>query len=170
MRYMVCTWLAAGGCGVTDFELSQTLPEQEVSGAAIPAPIAGTFPLPLSLALGPKVRKQTSQPIASLTLAGLTLQITETQQSGGDLDSWAFLDEIHVFARSTLADSALPRIELASKLAPGGVQTYRFDVDHGVDLLPYVTEGSVVEAEATGTAPPDAVSFAGHAEFTVEPR
>jgi hypothetical protein len=48
------------------------------------------------------------------------------------------------------------------------VQTFSFELE-SVNLKPYVDEGSVVDAESSGNAPPDAVSYAGQGVFTVHP-
>lgn len=169
MRLILVLVLAASGCGLTDFDLSQPIPEQSVTGSPVPAPIQGLFPIPLSLELSAKIRKQTTGAIDSVTLSSLSLTITGTEQPGDDVDYFTFIDEIHVFVKSELADSQLPRVEIASELAPGEVQNFSFTVDTGVDLLPYINEGSIVESEASGTAPPDAVSYDGQAVFTVHP-
>ena len=171
MRYLLlsaCVVLAAG-CGITDFDISEPIAEQSVSGNPVPAPIQGLFPLPLSLELSARIKKQTTGPIDRVTLASLALNITATEQQGDDFDDFAFIDEVHVFVKSALAESGLPRVEIASGVAPGQVQNFNFMVESSVDLLPYVEEGAVVESEATGTAPPDAVSYDGQAVFTVHP-
>lgn len=159
----------ASGCGLTDFDISQPIPEQSVTGNPIPAPIEGLFPIPLDLELSAKIRKQTTAPLDRVTLSSLSLSITGTEQQGEDVDHFAFIDEIKVFVKSALADSGLPRVEIAFQSAPGEVQNFSFTIAGGVDLLPYVLEGSVVEGEATGTAPPDTLTFDGQAVFTVHP-
>ncbi len=171
MRFLLISTFVvmASGCGITDFDLSQPIEEQTVTGNPIPSPIQGLFPLPLNLELSAKIRKQTTGPIDSVTLSTLALNITGTEQQGDDVDDFAFIGEIHVFVRSALPDSGLPRVEIATEVSPGDVQNFNFDVDSSIDLLPYIEEGSVVESEATGTAPPDTVSYDGQAVFTVHP-
>jgi len=161
-----CVVLA--GCGLTDFDISQPLPEQEVSGSPVPSPISGLFPLPLNVDLTTKIRKQTTGPIDSVNLTSLSLKITGTQQTGDDFDDWAFIDEIHVFVKSTMDGSTLERVEIAGTGAPGEVQQFSFEVLN-VNLRDYVAEGSVVETEGFGTLPPDPVSYDGQAVFTVHP-
>ena len=157
------------GCGVTDFDLTQPVPEQFVRGSGIPAPIASLFPIPLDLDLSAEIQKQTTGPIDSVTLSRLELEITDTDRPAGDTDTWDFVDEIHVFVRSSADGSTLPRVEIASATAPGAVTTLTFDVDSSVDLKPYVDEGSVVDSEASGTVPQDDVSYDGEGVFTVHP-
>lgn len=157
------------GCGITDFDITQPVPEQFVQGSGIPAPIAALFPLPLSLDLSASIQQQTTGPIDSVTLSSLELSITDSDRPASDTDDWGFVDEIHVFVRSSVDGSTLPRVEIASVSAPGAVTTMVFDVDTSVDLKPYVDEGSVVDSEASGTVPPDDVSYDGEGVFTVHP-
>lgn len=156
-----------GGCGLTSFDLEQELAEQRVDGSGIPAPLAALFPLPLHLDLSARIKERSTGPIDRVTLASLALTITATSQPPGDRDDWAFVERIRVFVRSARAGSALPRVEIAHAAAPGAVQVLDFDIVPGVDLAPYVDQGSVVETEARGTIPPDDVSFVGLAVFTV---
>jgi hypothetical protein len=167
MRVLACVLLA--GCGITDFDISQPVPEQQVQGSGIPAPIAALFPLPLSLDLSAEIAKQTTGPIDSVTLSSLELSITATNRPSGDDDTWEFVDEIHVFVRSSADGSSLPRVEIASVVAPGAVTTLVFEVDRSIDIKPYVDEGSIVESEASGTVPTDDVSYDGEGVFTVHP-
>jgi hypothetical protein len=163
-----CAVLAAG-CGITDFDITQPVPEQRIAGSGIPAPIAALFPIPLDLDLSAEIQKQTTGPIGSVTLASLQLTITATDRPTGDSDDWSFVDEIHVFVKSSAQGSSLPRVEIASATAPGAVTTLAFEVDGEIDLKPYVDEGSIVESTASGTAPSDAVSYDGSGVFTVHP-
>jgi hypothetical protein len=167
MRLIACVLFA--GCGITDFDITQPVPEQQVQGSGIPAPIAALFPIPLSLDLSAEIQKQTTGPIDSVTLSSLELTITDTNRPSGDDDTWEFVDEIRVFVSSRASGSALPRVEIASVSAPGAVTTMVFDVDGDVDLKPYVDEGSVVESEASGSVPTDDVSYDGEGVFTVHP-
>lgn len=167
MRLVLALVLA--GCGITDFDLTQPVPEQRVQGSGIPAPIAVLFPLPLDLDLSAEIQKQTTGPIDSVTLKRLTLDITDTDLAASDTDTWDFVDEIHVFVKSSASGSTLPRVEIASVVSPGAVTSMEFDVDDSVDLKPYVDEGSVVESEASGEVPTDDVSYDGEGVFTVHP-
>lgn len=166
----ILAYLLVSGCGITDFDISQPVPEQRVQGSGIPAPIAALFPLPLDLDLSAQIQKQTTGPIDSVTLSSLVLEITDTDRAGeSDADTWDFVDEIHVFVRSSADGSSLPRVEIASVVSPGAVTAMEFDVDQDVDLKPYVDEGSVVESEASGTVPTDDISYDGEGVFTVHP-
>ncbi len=161
--------MLAAGCGIADFDITQPVPEQRVAGSGIPGPIASLFPIPLNLDLSAEIQKQSTGPIGSVTLSSLSLAITATDQPQGDTDDWSFVDEVHVFVKSSAQSSSLPRVEIASVVAPGAVTTMTFHVEGDVDLKPYVDEGSVVESTASGTAPADDVSYDGKAVFTVHP-
>jgi hypothetical protein len=162
--------VVASGCsGIADFDVTQPIPEQRVQGSGIPAPLAALFPLPLDLDLSAQIQKQTTGPIDSVTLSSLTLTITDTARPSGDTDDWSFVEAIHVFVKSSMTGSTLPRVEIASIVAPGPVTTIQFTVDESVNLQPYVSEGSVVESSGSGRIPTDDVSYDGTGVFTVHP-
>jgi len=161
--------LLTAGCGVADFDIDQPIVEQRIQGSGLPAPLAALFPLPLDLDLAAKIKERETGPIDSVTLASLELTITATDRPSGDTDDWTFVDEIHVFVKSSMAGSALPRVEIATVTAPGGVTTMTFSCDESIDLNPYVNEGSVIESQGRGTIPTDNVSYDGKAVFTVHP-
>lgn len=165
----VARWLAAclvtatAGCGITDFDIEQPVPAQTIQGSGIPAPLAAIFPLPLNLDLESKIKAKDTGPIDSVTLSSLTLQITS---SGGD---WSFVQSIEVSVASTRSGTTLPKTKIASLSSPGAVQTLTFDVERGVNLKPYIDEGSQVDSKASGTQPTRDVSFEGKGVFTVHP-
>lgn len=171
VRALRGVWIAVivGGCGVADFDLEQPIPEQRVQGSGLPAPLAALFPLPLDLDLSAEIRKQTTGPIDSVTLAALTLTITATDRGPGDSDDWSFVDEIRVFVASSMSGSSLPRVEIASTVDPGAATTIEFTVVDSVNLQPYVEEGSIVESSGRGRLPTDDVSYDGIGVFTVHP-
>jgi hypothetical protein len=157
------------GCGVTDFDISQPIIEQRVQGSPLPGPLAVLFPLPLDINIAQKIKEMETGPIDSVTLSKLTLDITATAMTSGDTDTWSFVDDIHVFVKSSKSGSTLPRLEIANVHAPGAVTTLTFNVMKDVDLQPYVEEGSVVEGESSGRLPEDDVSYDGEGVFTVHP-
>jgi hypothetical protein len=167
MSLVVLAGLA--GCGVADFDIDQPILEQRVAGSQLPGPLAALFPLPLSIDISSKIKEMETGPIDSVTLSSLTLSITATEQPSGDTDDWSFVESIHVFVKSSKEGSTLPRVEIASVSNPGAVTTLDFKVESGVDINPYVNEGSVVEADSAGTVPNDDVSYDGKAVFTVHP-
>jgi hypothetical protein len=161
--------LTLTGCGIADFDLDQSIREQRVAGSGVPAPIAGLFPIPLSLDLGAAIKARETGPIDSVTLSTLTLDITATDRPAGDSDDWSFLESVDVFVASTREGTTLPRRMIAHTGAPGAVTHIDFTVDGDVNLKPYVDEGAMVDSTASGTQPIDDVSFAGKAVFTVHP-
>jgi len=151
------------GCGIADFDVDQPVPAQTIQGSGVPAPLAAIFPLPLTLDLESKIKARDTGPIDSVTLSSLTLQITS---SGGD---WSFVTKVDVFVQSTKSGTALPKVQIASVSSPGAVQTLAFTVAHGVNLKPYIDEGSKVDSTGSGTQPTRDVTFDGKGVFTVHP-
>jgi hypothetical protein len=58
-------------------------------------------------------------------------------------------------------------VKIAAIGAPGAVRTMDFTVEPGVNLKPYVEEGSQVDTTATGSRPSGDVTFDGTSGFTV---
>jgi hypothetical protein len=167
-RVRILALIALGGCGVADFDIEQPIIEQRVNGSPLPGPLAILFPLPLDINISQKIKEMETGPIDSVTLSKLTLTITATAMASGDTDAWDFVDEIHVFVKSSKSGSALPRAEIATVNAPGAVTTLNFTVKD-VNLQPYVEEGSIVEGESSGRLPADDVTYDGKGVFTVHP-
>jgi hypothetical protein len=164
---ILCLVLAA--CGVTDFDVDQPVQEQVVSGSPIPGPLQLLFPIPLNLDISAQIKAKDTGPIDSVTLKSLTLSITKTDEPSGDSDDWSFLTSVDVFVSSTKSGSTLPKVKIASVASPGAVRDVHFTVETGVNLKPYIDEGSMVEGNCSGNAPPDDVSYDGSATFTVHP-
>ncbi len=168
MRYLLLVSLITG-CGIADFDVDQTVPEQTVQGSSIPSPLAALFPLPLSLDLSQKIKAQNTGPIGTITLSSLELTITNTAKPAGDTDDWSFVSQVDVFVESTKSGTSLPKVKIASVSNPGAVQVMKFEVEGGVDVKPYIDEGSQVDTSGTGMVPPDDVSYDGTSTFTVHP-
>jgi hypothetical protein len=165
LRNAVAAAAAAGlaGCGIADFDVEQPVQPQTIQGSGLPAPLAAIFPLPLNLDLESKIKAKDTGPIDGVTLSSLTLHITS---SGGD---WSFVTSIEVSVSSTRSGTTLPKAKIASIASPGAVQTMDFHVESGVNLKPYIDEGSQVDSSASGTQPTHDVSFDGKGVFTVHP-
>jgi hypothetical protein len=164
---VLCVALSA--CGIADFDITQSIVEQRIAGSPLPGPLALLFPIPLSIDIQSKIKEMETGPIDRVTLKSLSLSITDTARGPSDTDDWRFIDEIHVFVRSSKSGSMLPRVEIAKVVDPGAVTTLEFQVDGKVNLDPYVNEGSVVEGESSGRLPEDDVTYDGRAVFTVHP-
>lgn len=162
-RIAVPLVLVVTGCGIADFDVEQPVPQQTIQGSGIPAPLAAIFPLPLTLDLESKIKAKETGPIDSVTLSSLTLQITS---AGSD---WSFVQNIEVSVESTRSGTALPKVKIASVSSPGAVRTLAFDIEPGVNLKPYIDEGSQVSSSGTGTQPTQDVMFDGAGVFTVHP-
>jgi len=170
MRWIACVILvAASGCGIADFDVDQPVVEQRIQGSGIPAPLAALFPLPLSLDLESKIKAHDTGPIGRITLSSLELDITKTSEPAGDSDDWAFVTHVDVFVSSTKSGTTLPKVKIASVDQPGAVRAMTFTVEGGVDLKPYIDEGSQVDSSGSGTVPSDDVTYDGKAVFTVHP-
>jgi hypothetical protein len=164
MKHLLAALVAmTASCGIADFDLEQALQPQTVQGSPVPAPLAALFPLPLTLDLQSQIKARDTGPIDSVTLASLSLHITS---SGGD---WSFVSSIDVFVESTKPGTALPKVKIAAVSSPGAVQLLSFMVEPGVNLKPYVDEGSQVDTTASGTRPTTDVTFDGKSVFTVHP-
>jgi hypothetical protein len=169
LAFVLCVAAAAAGCGIADFDVDQPVPEQMIQGSGIPGPLAALFPLPLNLDLTQQIKAHDTGPIDSVTMSSLTLTITATDVPQGDTDDWSFVDQVDVYIESTKSGTTLPRAKIASISHPGAVQTMTFVVDHSVNLEPYINEGTKVDTQGSGTAPPDDVSYDGKSTFRVHP-
>lgn len=169
MRHLSFSLTILAGCSIADFDVDQKIPEQSVPGSSIPGPLAALFPLPINLDLESKIKAQDTGPIDSVTLHSIELTITATARPTGDTDDWSFVSHVDVFIESRKSGTTLPKIKVASASMPGPVQTMKFDIEKGVNLKPYVDEGSQVDTTGSGTAPSDDVSYDGNATFTVHP-
>ena len=151
------------GCGIADFDIEQPVQPQTIQGSGIPGPLAAIFPIPLSLDLSSKIKAMETGPIDGVTLSSLTLHITSAT---GD---WSFVSSIEVSVASSKQGSTLPTVKIASVSSPGAVKDLAFKVESGVNLKPYIDEGSKVDSSGTGTQPTQDVSFDGKGVFTVHP-
>jgi hypothetical protein len=105
-------------------------------------------------------------PIHSVTLDALDLVITSPS---GDAASWSFVDSVSVSVSSSKQGSTLPTVTIATVSSPGAVRTMSFDVVPGVNLEPYIHEGSTVDSTGSGSAPDQNISYDGASVFTVQP-
>ena len=168
MKLAIACMLAAG-CGVADFDIDQPIVEQTIQGSAIPGPLQALFPIPLNIDISAQIKAMDTGPIDSVTLKSLTLSITKTDEPSGDSDDWSFLMSVDVFVSSTKSGTTLPKVMIAHVGAPGAVRDLKFTLDGNVNLKPYIDEGSQVDGQSSGNAPPDDVSYDGTATFTVHP-
>jgi hypothetical protein len=165
--FLAC--LALGACGITDFDVDQPVQEQMVAGSPVPGPLQLLFPIPLNLDISAQIKAKDTGPIDSVSLKSLTLSITATDEPTGDSDDWSFLTSVDVYVSSTKDGTTLPKVKIASATMPGAVRDVTFAIESGVNLKPYIDEGSMVEGQCSGDAPPDDVSYDGSASFTVHP-
>lgn len=166
IRALVPTSALLAGCVTfSDFDVPRAVPEQMVIGSPMPVPLPAAFPLALSLDLSEALAQYPRTSQVEVRLTSFTLAVTPTARPAGDVDDFAFVDTLRVYATG----STLPRIELAHALAHGASSTLEFGVAAELDLAPYIREHAQVDAEGTGTLPADDVSFDGRVVFRVHP-
>ncbi len=122
---MRLAWFAVllAGCGVTDFDISQPVPQQTIQGSPLGGVLGAIFQVPLSLDISGQIKAMDTGPIKSVTLK--SLELTITSPSDGD---WSFVSEIDVFVSSTKQGSSLPKTEVAHVTSPGKVKVMSFTI------------------------------------------
>lgn len=160
--------LAISGCGVTRFGTGYDIEERTVPGSVAGALLGDDeVELPLAIDVTTETTARGTGPARHIYLTSFTLSVTSTSEPSGDTDDLGFIDRIEVFVESTQQGSTLPRMRIASlDPAPDGQRTLSLDGD-GVDLLPYVREGSRLMASAVGSSPDDDTSYDGRVELVV---
>ena len=159
------------GCGALDFDVERPIPEQRVPGSVVSAVLGDFFesPIPIDVDIASETAARDTGPADSIHLTVLELSITDTARPEGDEDDFGFIDRVDVFVESSRADSTLPRVKVAELgTVQYGATELSLDTFEDVDLLPYVEEGARMNAEASGTAPPDDVTYDGRVVLTVE--
>lgn len=162
--------LLAGGCAdLFSFSVRENIPEQRVTGSGSAGGLADLLgDVPITVNLAEEQSARSLGPLGSASVSALSLRITDTAQSGGDVDNFDFLDSIQVFVSSSAPGSSLPRVLVAElDPIPTGLQVIDLDVT-GVNIKPQIEEGSIIEAAATGTVPADDVTFDGTLTLTVD--
>jgi hypothetical protein len=125
-------------------------------GSVIPSPF------PLTINLEKETKALGTGPVKSAGLKSLLFQITATAMPAGDTDDFSFVQSIDIFIESTKQGTQLTRQRVADMPAPPGpATTLDLHTYPDVNLLPYINEGSRITSTATGTVPPDDVTFNG---------
>lgn len=161
--------IALPGCGLARFTLGQDIAEQQIEGN----PLGGllgplVLPIPLDVDLAAETAARGTGPAQHVYLGALTLSVTPTAEPAGDTDDLSFIDSIEIFVESSASGSSLPRQRVARlDPAPDGTRTLSIDPEP-VDLIEYVREGARLTANASGTLPPDDVTYGGRVDLIVE--
>ncbi|MBL0212596.1 MAG: hypothetical protein IPQ07_01790 [Myxococcales bacterium] len=156
----------APGClTASDFDLARPVPEQALVGSTVPVPLPDAFPLSFSLDLSEALGHLPHADLVEIKLAAFTLTVTSAKQPAGDVDNFAFLDTLRVYATGT----TLPRVEIAHARAHGATPTLEFGVADDLDLTPYLFEATTINAIGTGMLPTDDISFDGTIVFHIHP-
>ncbi len=161
--------LALPGCGLARFTLGRDIAEQRVDGNPLGGLLGSlVLPIPIDVDLAAETTARGTGPAQHVYLGALSLSVTSTGEPAGDTDDLSFIDSIEIFVESSASGSALPRQRVARlDPAPDGTRTLSLDAER-VDLIEYVREGARLTANASGTLPPDDVTYDGHIELIVE--
>ncbi len=168
----VLAMLAPGlsACGVFDFDVSQPVPEQRITGNVLGG-LLGTFvptPFPLTVNLAQEVKARGTGPVKAATLQSLSFEITKTGEPTGDADGFDFVKTIELSIESSRLNSSLPKVLIADLAnPPGPTRSFLMRTIPNVNLLPYINEGTKITGTASGTIPADDVTFSGTIQIHV---
>jgi len=162
--------LGSSACGVFDFDVSQPVPEQRITGNVLGG-LLGSFvptPFPLTVNLAQEVKARGTGPVKAATLQSLSFEITKTGEPAGDADGFDFVKTIEISIESSRSNSALPKLLIADlPNPPGPTRSFLMRTIPSVNLLPYINEGSKITSTASGTVPADDVTFSGTIQIHV---
>lgn len=156
--------IGLGGCGLIEFDLNEKVPEQRIQGSLLSGVLPSFLPSPVPLTLDVQAASKAmgTGPVTAASLKSLTFSITATAMPSGDSDDFDFVRSIDVFVESRKQGSMLPRVKIADLPSHGsGDKQLSLRTYPEVNLLPYINEGCEISASASGTAPPDDVTFDG---------
>jgi hypothetical protein len=154
----------AGCGGHVEFDLTQVILEQRVTGSAAGGTLTSFLPSPVPFGLNveQEAKARNAQgPITTVSLTSMQFQVTETGTPPGGSSSFEFVSGATVNIESKRQNSSLPKVPVASLTAPGRTIVAVPSTIPSVNLLPYITEGAQFTASATGTLPPHDVTFIG---------
>jgi hypothetical protein len=170
MRRLIALTMLVAGCGIADFDVTQTVPSQmiqgsqTIQGSVVGGILPGLFEMPLDVTIQSDIQAHDTGPIQEVTLSSMQLVITAPAGQ-----TWSFVTSIDVYVASTKSGSTLPKVKVATVVNPGNVTTMSFTPVPGVNLIPYINEGSQMTADASGSQPSQDVTFDGEAVFHVHP-
>lgn len=153
-----------GGCGLIEFDLNEKIPEQRIQGSVLASVLPSFLPtsIPLTLDVQAASKAMGTGPVTSASLKSLSFSITATAMPSGDSDDFDFVRTLDVFIESRKQGSSLQKVKIADLPSHGsGEKQLNLHTYGDVNLLPYINEGCQISATATGTTPPDDVSFDG---------
>lgn len=165
--------LALGACGprgFASFSLGYAIEEQQVAGSPLGGVLGSALdvPIPLEIDLATETASRDTGPAQHVYLSELRLDVTATAEPAPDTDDFDFIDSIDIFVESSQSGSTLPRQRVAFlEAVPRGARSISLSLED-VDLIEYVREGARLTSTATGTVPPDDVTFDGDLSLAVE--
>jgi hypothetical protein len=155
--------IAVAGCSVADFDVTRAIPSETIAGTgSLPSATSPDTAQPLDVPLHQVVDSSSTGFVNSIYLSDLTLDIHST----GD---WSFVQSMDLYIASTMSGTTLPKVVVASASAPGAVTKLNLAITPDVDLVPYINEGAVLTATATGTQPSHDVTLDGQFTLHVHP-
>jgi hypothetical protein len=160
--------VAAAGCGTIAFDVTQSVPEEQVPGSPIGGLLPGFLPqpFPITIDVQQETSKRSTGPARSANLKKVEFRITPHDAPRGNFD---FADEIHIFvAPASGSGSSLPMVEIASSNpVPTGQTTIDLTIVPGIDLLPYIKAGATISATASGHQPAQTITYDGSVVVTL---
>jgi hypothetical protein len=151
--FVVLTPLAAGGCGVIGFDISQDIPSYMIFGTQMQMVAAVDEPTPLMIDIDAEAEKQGGL-ASSAWLKELTF--TVTSPSNG---TFYFVSGVVI---TIVAPSAgLKEIKIAELQPVPNQRTISIKPIPGVELLPYARAGAVIHAQAIGFFPKEDTTYVG---------
>ena len=161
------------GCSHGGFSVSttQAIPRQTIPGDFAAHDLAerngasGNSPaLPFDTAFS--AASMDSSIATFIALSDVQLVIDQTADAATPA-CWDFVRTVTLSVESTLPQSSLPRVAVATAQNPGCITTLSLTTDPSVDLKPYVAEGLRVSIQASGIPPAQTVTFDGTYELTL---
>jgi hypothetical protein len=151
------------GCGEVEVAFEEPIPEQVVRGAPLPAALESLFEerVDVDFDVDGRIEDDRDSVVNGAFVDAIVLRITDSRRGVGDVDHFGFVERTVLFLEPVDPGSERPRIRIASATVPGTPTELRFDVEPGVDVLPYLVEGAALVSEASAAVPPDDVSFDG---------
>jgi hypothetical protein len=170
--YAIAYALLLSGCGVLDFDVTQSIPPQMIPGDPVAAAAGqvvsggGLLPNPVGVDVGAQIRAHGGGALDSAHLKTLTLTIDPNSPT----QNFDWLDELHIQLASIKPGTTLAKVEIASAtMIPKGQKTITLKLNASVNLLPYLNEGATIGADGSGRVTAQGVTFRGTVVIRISP-
>jgi hypothetical protein len=161
-------------CGPIGFDIAKDIPEQTVQGNAA-ANLAGQqlpagtlMPMAISVDIAAESRAR-NVPIARLLVKSFALNITSTAMPPGDADDFAFIRTATIVIECTGGSCAGQTQQVGTAVGVAGSSTMAFTINPGVNIKPFIENGSRITLQADAIPPPDDTSFSARLVLRAEP-